>query len=565
MQRLLTLALLVLSFCVAGLALDRNAFTFTSYDLRVKVDPAKQGFAVEGNLTARNDSSVPDKNLVLQVSSTLQWSGVRVGDQEVAWVQQPYTSDIDHTGQLSEAILTLPKPVAPGASVTVTFAYSGTIPLNTGRLLRVNTPGNYAVRADWDQISDKFTAVRGVGYVAWYPVAMDAVSLSDGPAEADTVARWNARQRGSEMRATFTVPAGQRVVSNADAETVTGETTELQFKSVGSHTPSFAIGAYQTLDRPNATIHYLAEHTQFARDFATSVERTLPQLVDYFGPQKRKLIVIDLANTDVAPFDDGGPVLFVPVGKIDPIPLDLQLGHQLVHTIVSSPRPWINEGLAYLGQLIILEQRAGRDVAMQYLAQIRRPLAEVEATLKPDSKGQPLATTNDQIYIRTKAPFVWFMLRDMLGDSTLSAAIQKYQEAQDTQPAYIQNLIEAQSTPHRDLEQFFDDWVYRDRGLPDFSIANVYPRATLSDVYIVTVTVENTGNVGAEVPVLAESSSGTRSERVSVPAHGKGVVRISFPGKPQRVWVNDSSVPESKIDNNEYTIKKFPTESTVPQ
>ena len=36
----------------------------------------------------------------------------------------------------------------------------------------------------------------------------------------------------------------------------------------------------------------------------------------------------------------------------------------------------------------------------------------------------------------------------------------------DSEPTYFQKLLEAQ-TKH-DLEWFFDDWVYRDRGLPDF-------------------------------------------------------------------------------------------------
>ena len=68
----------------------------------------------------------------------------------------------------------------------------------------------------------------------------------------------------------------------------------------------------------------------------------------------------------------------------------------------------------------------------------------------------------------------------------------------DTTPSYMQHLIEAQTK--RDLEWFFDDWVYRDRGLPDFHVAAVYPWEACRKAHVVTVTVENLGDAGAEVP-----------------------------------------------------------------
>ena len=40
-------------------------------------------------------------------------------------------------------------------------------------------------------------------------------------------------------------------------------------------------------------------------------------------------------------------------------------------------------------------------------------------------------------------------------------------------------LISAQT--QRDLEWFFDDWVYRDRGLPDFKVESAFSRKTLNN------------------------------------------------------------------------------------
>src|SRR5205085_4196607 len=98
-------------------ALDREAFTFTNYDLDVRVEPEQQRLAVRGKLTLRNDSATPQKNLVLQISSSLNWRSIQLAGKPVQFVSQPYTSDIDHTGSLSEAVVTLPKEVMPKSTV----------------------------------------------------------------------------------------------------------------------------------------------------------------------------------------------------------------------------------------------------------------------------------------------------------------------------------------------------------------------------------------------------------------------------------------------------------------
>src|ERR1700687_6388074 len=89
-------------------SLDREAFTFTSYDLNVQVDPEQHRLGVRGKLTLRNDSQAPQKIAVLQISSSLNWRSIKAGDKSLQFLSQPYTSDIDHTGGLSEAIVTWP-------------------------------------------------------------------------------------------------------------------------------------------------------------------------------------------------------------------------------------------------------------------------------------------------------------------------------------------------------------------------------------------------------------------------------------------------------------------------
>src|SRR2546425_6945139 len=121
-------------------ALDREAFTFTNYDLDVRVEPEQQRLAVRGKLTLSNDSASSQKNLCLQISSTLDWRAIQVGGEPGQFVTQPYTSDIDHTGALSEAIVTLPQPVLPKGAIELEVGYEGTIPLDATRLARIGGP-----------------------------------------------------------------------------------------------------------------------------------------------------------------------------------------------------------------------------------------------------------------------------------------------------------------------------------------------------------------------------------------------------------------------------------------
>jgi hypothetical protein len=553
----LAIILAIATASLASQALDRNAFTFTAYNLKVTIDPAKAGFAVTGSLQARNDSATPQKFLAMQISNSLQWTAVSVGNEQVPWVQQPYTTDIDHTGTVSEAILTLTNPVAPGASVTVNFTYSGTISMNNGRLLRVNTPGDYAARSDWDQITADYSAVRGLGYVVWYPVSIEAALLTEGDAVWNRIADWKQRSRNSTLEATFNVPAGKMLVTNADDSTTTGASETVVYNSLANVTPTFTIAAYQVLDRPGITIYYLPEHTQLARSYALADETVAPQVTDFFGAAKHKLVVVELPLQDILPFDDSTPFYFTPLMQLSPPAAEMMMGHQIVHTIISSPRPWINEGLAMFAQLLIRERQAGREQTLAFLNQFRETLAQAEkdAAQQAPGKGDPLATTHDDILMRSKSAYVWYMLRDMVGEKAISAAIHAYRADQDTQPGYIQSLIAAQAPATQHLEQFFDDWVYRDKGLPDFKIDTVYPRATLNNMYIVTITVENDGEPAAPIVVGVVSDKGERREKGFITGHGKTIIRVPYPGTPQKAWVNDGSVPESDITNNTTDIK----------
>ena len=187
----------------------------------------------------------------------------------------------------------------------------------------------------------------------------------------------------------------------------------------------------------------------------------------------------------------------------------------------------------------------------------RSAIAEVEQGNKPEdaqstAPDRALAATSIEEFYRSKAAYVWWMLRDMVGDDTLRRALETYRPAEDKDVTYMQKLL--QKISGRDLQWFFESWVYQDRGLPDFRVASAFARRMSGANFVSTVTVENLGDAAAEVPVTVRFEDDDVTQRVLVSGKDKAVVRIETPGVPIEVVVNDGSVPESDLTNNSFKI-----------
>jgi hypothetical protein len=564
-------------------ALDREAFTFTKYNLDARIEPEQQRLGARGKITLRNDSDSPQRNLSLQISSSLNWSSIQLNGKSAKFLSQTYTSDIDHTGALSEAIVTLPNPVAPKQTVELEIGYEGVVPLDTTRLTRIGVPVDEAKHSDWDQIGQSFTAVRGIGYVSWYPVAIDSANLSDSNSVSEAVGRWKQREAQAEMSITFShsgassaevpvlfcngqnQPGGYEQIRGShlrDSNQTPGVYriwSDCSFHDLRDLVPVFAIGNYAELDRPAANIRYIPEHKSGAEDYALAAEQVEPFVRKLLGNRERsgiKARAVEIDDPLASPFESGD-MLLTPF-TLKENSLLLSAIQQLAHIMFPSSRPWIFHGLSGYAQVAYLQEEEGREAAVDYLQHHRSALAESDKQVadKGDRpKSHSLINSPDEFYVQTKAMNVWWMLRDMVGENALSAALHNYKTDEDKHASDMQKLIEAQA--HRDLEWFFDDWVYRDRGLPDFHIASMYPRELVNGGYMITVTVENTGATGAEVPVTLHLEHGEASERLIVPGKSQASVRIQAASPPREITVNDGSVPENDTRNNTYRIESL--------
>jgi hypothetical protein len=616
-------------------ALPPPQVAFTALDLDVHLLPADQQIAVRALITIRNDGQTALTRIPLQISSSLNWDRIRGGAQNIPLQVATINSDADHTGQLHQAIVPLAAPLPPGQSLQLDVTYSGVIALSAQRLQSIGAPDALALHSDWDQISLPFTGLRGFGNVVWYPVVSAPVLLGDGARLFDEIGAHKLHLFGARFRLRLTVefPHGQAptvelingrsvplaITEPSGALDQTQEvasiaTADSGLITLGFEAPSLFVANRTSHTGPNLTAWALPEDNVAVDFWTTAATAVTPFLERWLGPQPRsQLTLLDLPDPDDAPFETGS-LLAAPLREPNSKSAALNgvLVHALTHAWIISPTSstshvlpntpilhsfpnfylaphsppppaWLNEGLAQFISTLWEEKQHGRDSALRMLEADRPALALVEPASPGQSPGQPLAQAISHVYYRTKAAYVLWMLRDLVGDPALSAALRTYYDsAANPNPASnpvapthaegvsartaspFEKLLEA-SESHPDLAWFFADWVDADKGLPDLTIEGVFPTSAASGNYLVAVNIDNAGYAAAEVPITVRSGSGddarSVTQRARIPAHGKTTARILIFGKPTEVQVNDGTVPETQATIH---ITKFEDPAQAP-
>ena len=548
---------------------DRQAVTFTGFDMDVRLRSAAQQIAVRALVTVRNDGKTPLSRIPLQISSSLNWERIRLNAHDVAFQVATLNSDADHTGQLHEAAVPLPQPLAPGRSLQLDLTYSGSIAASAQRLLAIGTPDDVALHSDWDRISVPFTGLRGFGNVVWYPVSSIPVILGDGARLFDEIGEHKLRMAGAGFRLRLTVefPHGQApnvaliyghpaplAVTESGSLDQTQEvagvaTASIDGATLGLEAPSLFVAIRTPHPGPNLTAWTTPADDVSVAGWTAAAATVTPFLQGWLGQRPRSpLTLLDLPDPEDAPFETGA-MLATNLRDASPDQLNGILAHALSHAWMQSPRAWLSEGVAHFMGTLWVEKQRGRDQAIGTLEAARSALALGEPETPGQGAGQPLAQAISPVYYRTKAAYVLWMLRDVAGDPTLSAALRAYDPAQDlvkdSGRCSFEKLLE-QAGVRADLSWFFADWVDADKGLPDIAIDGAFPTPASAGNWLVSVNLSNAGYAAAEVPVIVRSDSSSVTQRVRVPARGKAVQRILIQGKPTEVQANDGAIPETQ-------------------
>jgi hypothetical protein len=568
---------------------ERSALTFTSYDLDVHLTPTTSSISIRAAMAVRNDGPTPISRAVLQISSTLRWDAISLAGKALPVVTRIVETDADHTGAMDEAVIELPRPLAPGASLSLTALYSGTISLSAQRLERTGAPPAQARKSDWDTIGSEGTFLRGFGYVLWYPVSSSPLFFREGDRLFQSIGAMRLRESSSSVRLRLAVEyrgeppdaaffAGRRetlkaISDNPDAPaaeapgvaTAAFDAGPLGFRSPGLFITDQTPAQTGTAENPELISAVTSNEAALAT-YSAAAGEVEPLLREWYGANAESpLYLIDHPGQ---PFEDD-TLLLRPLAFEDAVALPAELAHSLTHVWIHSAHPWIDEGLAEFSRLLWLERTRGHEAANAALQESCRNLAAAESSPvsnataapaqsssssssdEPPAPAQPgLTEATSEVFYRTKAAAVWWMLRGIVGDQALQHSLQAYRADAhaDHDPQGMERTLERFS--HKDLRWFFDDWVYHDRGLPRLSIASVAPselkgRTGVPDGWLIAVEVRNDGDAVADVPVNVSSSVSSQTERLRIAAHSTASTRIVFAGTPEQVLVNDGSVPES--------------------
>jgi hypothetical protein len=566
---------------------ERESITFTEFNMDVHLRTAEHEIAVRALLTVRNDGKSPLGHIPLEISSALHWERIRVAARDTPYTVATLNSDTDHTGQLHEAAVKLSTPLAPGATLQLDVTYSGAIPQSAQRLLAIGTPDDVALHSDWDAIDADFTGLRGFGNVVWYPASAPPVILGDGARVFDEMGEHKLRMASAHFFLHLTVeyPHGHAPTvalinghfvpfsitePESGGEEISGvATATLDSATLGFEAPSLFVAVRVEHHVTNTTLWTQPSDDAVIAEWASAASAVTPFLQGWLGPAPRaQLTILALPDPEDAPFETGA-LLATPMRHGTPDQLTGVMVHALTHAWMSSPRAWLSEGVANFMGTLWLEKQSGRQKALELLESGRSALALIEPASPGESTGQPLAQSISPVYYRTKATYVFWMLRDLVGDPALSAAFRAYDPAQDAarglgpnaESGSFEKLLE-QASPRRDLSWFFADWIDADKGLPDIAIDKVFytsaetpshtPNASNSgeapeaNAWIVTVDLANSGYAAAEIPVIVRNPDTSVTQRVLVPARGKATQRILIQGRPTEVQANDGTVPETE-------------------
>ena len=166
------------------------------------------------------------------------------------------------------------------------IGYEGIIPLDATRLTRIGVPAEVARHSDWDQIGKSFTAVRGIGYVAWYPVATESANLSEGNSvfrngrEMEGARSASAAENQAELtpararlQSCCAMAKQEAAIHRTDGRSIRKRQPSVRFNLWDETVPLFVIGALRRRwIEPPVNISYLPDHKPAAETYALAAQ-----------------------------------------------------------------------------------------------------------------------------------------------------------------------------------------------------------------------------------------------------------------------------------------------------
>jgi hypothetical protein len=357
-------------------------------------------------VNARNVGAGAGRTLTLRLNSAAEIKAATVGDASA----QHYARAESRTG-LQQVTVTLPAPVAPGASTSVALDYRLPVAANTG-LAALSPEGT------------QFLPLSG-----WYPSPNSQFSLRG----ADT----------APVRLTVNAPGGEMVVS-------AGQATGASFEQKLSTQPFFLTGKWETIEGGaeargvSALVSRgaTADERKRAESLVALAASARSFYTGLFGALPDAPIRLVGVNRG-AGFDVGGTVLLDNAvfrrGKIDAITAQL-VGEAVARMWVGGATPVrgegvgvLREGLARFLATLFLEKEFGREAADAERLRERIAYSAVARRDAPLSISTPLEPTY-YLSVANKGAMIWRLADRALGrDAFLAVLREQLQKARESE------------------------------------------------------------------------------------------------------------------------------------
>ena len=343
-----------------------------------------------------------------------------------------------------ELVITPAAGIPAGSAFTVTVDYQG-IPT-------VITDPDGSIEG-WVPTADgAFVVGEPQGSPGWYPV-------NDTPRDKAT------------YDFAVTVPEGLTVMANGvliSHATTAGKTTWV-WRESDPMAPYLATATLGKFDLVESTVSgipsYVAIDPSLSRG---NVLRKLPEIVDFYtslyGPYPFNAVgaIVDDAKVVGYSLETQTKPVF------DRMPDEATVAHELAHmwfgdsvTLTTWPDIWLHEGFATWSEWIWSEYQGNKSAAKWFKELYNKPAQDTAFwTPPPGAPGTPAFMFNGTIYYR--GGMTLQALREKVGDFDFFRIMRTWaQENRYGNVTTAQFVALAESIAGRDLEEFFDVWLYR--------------------------------------------------------------------------------------------------------
>jgi len=422
--------------------------TPTRYELTVRIDYDQQRLDGTARITLRNFSDTPVNDVPLQLYRLMEIRAAEVSGTPAPWTQRVVRLSDFSKLQVTQASVTLPRPLPPGGTVDLQVRYDG-------HLLGYAETGMAYVR---DHIDASFTILRD-----------DALAFPRVGYPSNAVNR-RAPFPSYDYLARITVPESLVVVNGGrlvERTAAAGWATYVYQSVQPSWRMDFAIGDYAVIQDGPIRVAHLRRDSVGARRVAASARRSLDLFTAWFGklPGDPSLTIMELedgygSQADVA-------AIMQTAAAFRDSTRDHELYHEVAHlwnppaTDLPSPR-W-NEGLSSFLEYLAEEQFTGRPVAAARSDQLLDWLRSIAPRREQLTRVPLIDYGKEQMtdYSYSEGALFFHLLYGVVGPERFRAIIGGFSSQYATTGASTRDLTAfASRTTPMDLKRVFDDWVY---------------------------------------------------------------------------------------------------------